>query len=442
MPAYLSPIGNEQQSDANGAPLSGGLIQTYQAGTSTPVTTYTDQAGLIPQANPIVLNSAGLPANPIWLPAGQAVKLVIQNAQGVTQRTVDNVLGINDPSAIGTPDQWVVFSGAATFLSATSFSVAGDQTPTFQISRRVRSSNTGGVIFSTIRAVSFAAGVTTVTVANDSGSLDSGLSQVAYGLLSPLSPSVPVNYLTTVRGYLAGLTLSTAGSSTTFSVAAGAAADSATSVLMTLATALNKTTAAWAVGTGNGALDTGAIAANSWYHVYLIRRPDTGVVDVLVSRSPTAPALPSGYTQSRRIGSMRTTDASQWSHFTQDGDLFQWVNPVLDVNVNAPGSAAVLRTLTVPLGFSVRAFLNAGGTSTAGGDQVYLSDPATNDFAPSSTAAPLTTTIIGANISNYSQAVVRTNTSAQIRSRMGGGTATETLRIATLGWFDTRGRDS
>jgi len=39
----LSPYGNGQQFfDNNGIPLAGGLIYTYQAGSSTPLVTYTD----------------------------------------------------------------------------------------------------------------------------------------------------------------------------------------------------------------------------------------------------------------------------------------------------------------------------------------------------------------------------------------------------------------
>src|SRR5215831_9378024 len=53
-----------------------------------------------------------------------------------------------------------------------------------------------------------------------------------------------------LRSYLAGLTLSTAGSSATFSVAAGVAADSTNANMMTLAAAISKTTGAWVVGSG------------------------------------------------------------------------------------------------------------------------------------------------------------------------------------------------
>lgn len=90
-----------------------------------------------------------------------------------------------------------------------------------------------------------------------------------------------------IRSYLAGLTLSTAGASATFGIAAGVAADSTNVSMMSLATAYTKTTSPWAVGSGSGALDVGvSIINNRWYHTYLIQRPDTGVVDVLVSQAP------------------------------------------------------------------------------------------------------------------------------------------------------------
>src|SRR5665213_532952 len=110
------------------------------------------------------------------------------------------------------------------------------------------------------------------------------------------------------RGYIDGLTLSTAGGSNLFAVANGEAADSAANaqIVMTSSPAFNKTTSPWGAGTGNGALDAGSIGTNSWYHVYLIRRPDTGAVDVMVSLSVSGPSLPANYTQYRRIGALLT----------------------------------------------------------------------------------------------------------------------------------------
>jgi hypothetical protein len=50
--------------------------------------------------------------------------------------------------------------------------------------------------------------------------------------------------------------------------------------------AFTKSTGAWAVGTGNGALDIGTVGPSVFYHVYEIERPDTGNVDFLESLSP------------------------------------------------------------------------------------------------------------------------------------------------------------
>jgi hypothetical protein len=212
MAQFFAPIINEQQIDANGDPLSGGTIAVYLAGTSTPATTTSDKAGLVPNTWPIVLNTLGVNnQGAVWLTGGAAYKYIIKDADGATLRTIDNVSGIND--TVVTNDQWIVFQGAPTFVSATSFTVVGDQTQTFQIRRRLKTQNTGGLIYSTITNSVYSSPNTTVTVQNDSGVLDSGLSQVSYGLISPLNSSMP-------SGLLIGITAFTA--SGTFTPAAGA----------------------------------------------------------------------------------------------------------------------------------------------------------------------------------------------------------------------------
>jgi len=189
MANFLAPILNDQQVDANGDPLSGGTVEVYFAGTSTAATTYSDQGGLAPNTWPIVLNTLGVNSQgAVWITGGIAYKYVIKDAAGVVQRTIDNISGINDAAV--NIDQWVVFQAPPSYVSSVSFSLVGDQTPTFQVGRRIKTQNTGGTIYSTITNAVYSTGITTITVVNDSGVLDSGLSQVAYGLISAQSSSL------------------------------------------------------------------------------------------------------------------------------------------------------------------------------------------------------------------------------------------------------------
>jgi hypothetical protein len=80
-----------------GIVLSGGTITTYEAGTSTPQTTYTDSTGGTSNANPITLNASGRLNNvAIWQPAGVAIKAVIADAIGNQIAIIDQIAGIND----------------------------------------------------------------------------------------------------------------------------------------------------------------------------------------------------------------------------------------------------------------------------------------------------------------------------------------------------------
>jgi hypothetical protein len=256
-----------------------------------------------------------------------------------------------------------------------------------------------------------------------------------------------------LRSYIAGLTLSTAGSSNIFGIAAGVAADSTNSVMMALAAALTKTTSAWAVGSGNGAFDgTGAAPSTTtgWYHVHLIRRPDTGVVDVLISASPTAPTLPANYTQFRRIGTLLTDASNHWVAFQQFEDTFYWVTSALDLNATSPTSNVdVTLTLSVPSGIRVKPMLRVSASSNSQNSAdiaVRSPDLMSAENTPSIesgaavdagiTVAGSTITRVGANVMN-----LHTNISGQVVYRLylpSGGSGACAIR--TYGWIDTRGR--
>ncbi len=57
--SLLLPNAQQQFCDANGKPLAGGFVYTYQVGTTTPATTYQDYLLTIPNANPIILDGDG-----------------------------------------------------------------------------------------------------------------------------------------------------------------------------------------------------------------------------------------------------------------------------------------------------------------------------------------------------------------------------------------------
>ena len=269
----------------------------------------------------------------------------------------------------------------------------------------------------------------------------SGTMSVLCGWGADDAASAPI-----VRSYLAGLTLSTAGGSSSFGVTAGVASDSTNTDMMTLASAVTKTTSAWASGSGSGSLDTGLAAPLTWYHVFLIKRPDTGAVDVLTSLSATAPTLPANYTLSRRIGSMKTSSSSLWIPFTQDGDEFSLFSPVVDLTANNPGTFAVVRTLaSVPTGIRTKARLQFSmlNTGSVGASYGYISDLSVSDDAPIPRPSQIGQTgpIAGSVTFWATELFVFTNASAQVRSRINSSDANVTIYLTTMGWSDRRGRD-
>lgn len=226
-------------------------------------------------------------------------------------------------------------------------------------------------------------------------------------------------------------------------IASGFARDATDAATMTLGATLTKRLdAAWAVGDNNGGLDTGAIANNT-YHVHLIRRPDTGVVDALFSLSATAPTMPTNYTQRRRIGSI-LREGGSIVPFSQRGDEFLREVPINSFDTTNPGTAAVLETLHVPTGIAVDAIFSLGFTSAAGSiARLLVTSPVQTDTAPSATVFDLFTDgefDPNATGSDSSRFRIRTDALRRIRYRLSLSNAATVVTATTHGWIDTRGR--
>ena len=86
--AYNYSGGRFQAFDSSGDPLAGGKVYTYYAGTTTPLASYTTQAATTPNANPVILDSAGRAS--IWL-GPYAYRIILKTSADVTVWDDDNV---------------------------------------------------------------------------------------------------------------------------------------------------------------------------------------------------------------------------------------------------------------------------------------------------------------------------------------------------------------
>lgn len=77
-----------QYFDNNGNPLAGGLLYSYISNTLTPKATYTSSTGLVPNTQPLVLDSSG--RGNVWL-GGGVYRLVLKTSAGVLIKDVSGV---------------------------------------------------------------------------------------------------------------------------------------------------------------------------------------------------------------------------------------------------------------------------------------------------------------------------------------------------------------
>ena len=119
--ADLFPFPKFTAIDSNGDPLSGGLLNTYEVGSTTRKDTFKTDAGTTANANPVVLDTLG--QADVWL-AG-CYRMVLTDSDILTQWTVDNVCS----QTVGTissavDEQIAVYSGTTTITGASPFVIS------------------------------------------------------------------------------------------------------------------------------------------------------------------------------------------------------------------------------------------------------------------------------------------------------------------------------
>ncbi|OAE37635.1 hypothetical protein [Agrobacterium tumefaciens] len=105
---------------------------------------------------------------------------------------------------------WIDLGHTPTYVSATVFTVTGDQRTTYEVGRRVRAiNNVGTTIYGTITASAYTV-TTSVTVSWDSGSLDTNVAEVAVGAASVAGAWIAIQSLKGLGSLAAKSTIATA----------------------------------------------------------------------------------------------------------------------------------------------------------------------------------------------------------------------------------------
>lgn len=292
----LSPLFNGQTVTPSGAPAAGYRLWTYAAGSSSQLATYTTSAGTVAQSNPVTLDANGFPENPIWLQTGLSYKLVLKDANDVVIRTEDNISGVNDASA--SVSQWQVSGVTPSYVSASSFTVPGDQTSEFHVGRRLQFTTNAGDVYGTILTSAYTSLTTVAVLMDGSSALDSGLSAVNLSLLRADNPAVPngITHAPRTVGLAGNVNASTP--LTKYDLSAGA---------VTMRNAAGVTVTRFNTGTltcdlglagpaRNGRDQAAAFPANSWVHLYTIWNGTSLATIASLSPPTVGPALPSGDT--------------------------------------------------------------------------------------------------------------------------------------------------
>ena len=462
---------------------SGYKLFVYQAGTSTKATTYQTSAGTTANTNPVILNSRGETPYGVYVESG-SYKLVLAPDTDTDPptsaiRTQDNIPALNDIST--TVTQFVDSGFTPTYLSATTFSVPGDKRSSFETGRRIETENTGGTAFHTVSSAAFSTD-TTVTVVNDSTTLDAGLSSVKLGILRADNSAIPhaqvsssgVDFdagkllvggsavATTAAGgaayppgHLKGISTSSAADTqhdVTF--AAGSARDEANALNITASAITKQIDANWAEGTDAGGFPSGlTLAADTWYRLFSIVKTD-GTADAGFDTSATAANLltdASAYTGYRRVGWRLTDSSSNLHQVLQYGREFRWKSPddiALSYDASPATDTAVLVTAAAPPNTRAIIRLYLGNGSDYDGIRLIITPTDVDDISPPNAATPLSDAhsaiaLSGATtLSSFRYVIpyyeIQLDSSSQFRIRASNN---RPVQIATLGWHDDCGRD-
>lgn len=195
-------------------------------------------------------------------------------------------------------------------------------------------------------------------------------------------------------------------------------------------------------GTGNGMLDAGSIANDTWYYLYMIYNPTTGVSKPLATTSYGSPTLPSGYTKKRYIAPVLTDGSANIRTgkfiYNEKGLCFFFKNRIQDFYSTNTTTTKTAYPFSLPEKSGIIASLDTFfETNTSGGARYALvSDPDLNAAAVSASNFNLTCGLVSGVYESFGGAplLVSSNSSGELDVQ--ASVANCQLTILTNGFID------
>lgn len=416
--------------DANGVPLVGGTVGFFvPPATSTPKTTWQDATQSVANSNPVVLDSHGSGAiygagqyymvvkdingNLIWNGLTQDVNALINAELGSLAYL--SILSNSGIAIAGTSYAPSFFDVA--YISSTRTFVQNDW------GNLVQRSNSGAAMTDTLPGSATALvngwyayiqnidGTSTITLTVGAGG---SIFQGARGSVTSLTILVGERWAITSDGNgaykVARVSTGINASPPTLSSFQNMGAQWATNTTanftagqIVTSNSSGDTVTLYGVTktfnsaiSGAGGLDTGTLAANTWYYGYIIYNPTTFTTNTLFSTSPGTPTLPAGYTyQTGAITVLRTDGSLNFIGFRQDGREYQYIvgSNLSAARQMATGTAgtvgsvwsgvSVANFVPAPFAQRIRGFVESGSAGT-----VIVAPNASYGFAGSTTNPP------------------------------------------------------
>lgn len=175
-----------------------------------------------------------------------------------------------------------------------------------------------------------------------------------------------------------------------------------------------------ALVSGANGLDTGSVAANTWYYIWGIDNGSTTAG--LISLSSTSPTLPAGYTYKIYLGAMRTDGSIHFYRTLQTGNKSQYkLASGVSYRTMASGTSNVtIATYMPPTSSSIKFSISCGSN-----DSAYI-------FADSANTTSTLAQVTG-NDSDGSRGLIETLVVApQLRFNIAAGSCS----LLAVGWTD------